>query len=142
MRYLIAVDSSDNAKKAVEHALTIMSPESDFVVLLTVVEQISFFDEINLQENMIRDFRRQLEEKATETLTKYTKILTDANIPHDSFVRKGSAKEVICDEALNKSIDTIIIGRRGMNAVKRLFVGSTSEYCIQNAPCSVLVIKE
>jgi hypothetical protein len=34
------------------------------------------------------------------------------------------------------------MGRRGLSGVKRIFMGSTSRYCVEHADCSVLVIKE
>jgi hypothetical protein len=37
--------------------------------------------------------------------------------------------------------DVIILGRRGMSNLDRLFVGSTSSYCAENAPCNVIIMK-
>jgi nucleotide-binding universal stress UspA family protein len=34
------------------------------------------------------------------------------------------------------------MGRRGCGVIERLLVGSNSEYCMHNAACSVLIVKD
>jgi len=46
------------------------------------------------------------------------------------------------NEAESRKVDVLVMGRRGCGVVERLLVGSNSEYCLHNAPCSVLIIKE
>lgn len=41
----------------------------------------------------------------------------------------------------NYKIDTVVIGRRGLGGIERLFVGSTSRYVVENAECNVIVVK-
>ncbi len=41
----------------------------------------------------------------------------------------------------DNAIDTLVIGRRGMNTFQRLVTGSVSKYCLENADCNVLVVK-
>lgn len=50
--------------------------------------------------------------------------------------------KVIVETAEQRKADVIFVGRRGMNAAKRLFLGSTSKYVVENAPCNVFVIRE
>ena len=45
------------------------------------------------------------------------------------------------NEAKIRGADLLIMGRRGLGNVERMFVGSNSTYVVHNAPCSVLVIK-
>ena len=140
MKYLIAVDASEDSKKAFDYGLQLFTPD-DFVVLLSVIEPISMIDEVNLEDRMIREYKHQLEENAAGVLGRYGKMLTDANILHETVMRRGTAKDVICSEIEKRNVDLLLIGRRGLSNVKRIFVGSNSEYCVQNAHCSVLVIK-
>lgn len=49
--------------------------------------------------------------------------------------------ESICLFAKNHHIDFIVIGRRSMSGIKRFFTGSTSKYVMENAHCSVIVVK-
>jgi hypothetical protein len=34
------------------------------------------------------------------------------------------------------------MGRRGLSGIKRVLLGSVSRYCVEHAPCNVLVVKE
>lgn len=47
----------------------------------------------------------------------------------------------VCRYAEEKDIDLIIVGSRGLGAVKRFLLGSVSHYFVQNAKCKVLIIK-
>jgi len=47
----------------------------------------------------------------------------------------------LCEQVELKKPAFLFIGRRGMGNLKRMFVGSNSNYCVQNASCNVVVIK-
>lgn len=49
---------------------------------------------------------------------------------------------MICKIAEKRNVDMIIVVRRSMNTVSRLFIGSTSRYVVEHANCNVLVAKE
>jgi len=51
------------------------------------------------------------------------------------------AGNLLCKAVENYKIHTLVIGRRTMGGVKRLFLGSTSKYVIENADCTVIVVK-
>src|SRR5690349_7586392 len=48
---------------------------------------------------------------------------------------------MLCDQVEEYKIDFLIIGRRGMNQIKRALVGSNSQYVVENAKCNVVVVK-
>lgn len=47
----------------------------------------------------------------------------------------------IIQTARDLKVDAIIIGRRGMNNIQRLFAGSVSRFVMENADCDVFVVK-
>ncbi len=49
--------------------------------------------------------------------------------------------DFIVHKAKEFKVDAIIIGRRGMTTMQRLFAGSVSRYVMENAPCDVFVVK-
>jgi hypothetical protein len=49
--------------------------------------------------------------------------------------------EMVCKAAEQKGVDFLVVGRRGMNRYSRLLTGSTSKYCMVNAPCNVIITK-
>lgn len=56
------------------------------------------------------------------------------------FMEKGSIDCVIRDYAAHKSLDLLVIGSQGKNAITRALFGSTAERAMASAPTDVLVI--
>ncbi|ORX80442.1 adenine nucleotide alpha hydrolases-like protein, partial [Anaeromyces robustus] len=54
---------------------------------------------------------------------------------------KGEPKIEIVRKANEIGADLLIMGSRGMGSFKKMFVGSVSEYCVNNADCPVLIVK-
>lgn len=42
----------------------------------------------------------------------------------------------------DESVDLLIMGSRGLGAVKRAVLGSVSDYCVANAECPVLIVRK
>ena len=53
----------------------------------------------------------------------------------------GNPADVIVQEAEDSGADLIVVGTRGMNAAKRLVLGSISTNVVHHAPCDVLVVR-
>jgi len=53
----------------------------------------------------------------------------------------GNAADVIVQEAEDSGADLIVVGTRGLNAAKRLVLGSVSTNVVHHAPCDVLVVR-
>ena len=56
-------------------------------------------------------------------------------------IRVGTPHHVIVDAAQADESDLIVMGHRGLNPLKRLFIGSVAKHVVDHAPCSVLVVK-
>ena len=57
------------------------------------------------------------------------------------IVETGGAGPVICDLAVERSADVVVVGSRGRGAIKRALLGSVSTHIVHNAPCPVLVAR-
>lgn len=64
-------------------------------------------------------------------------------LPGDSIIEivTGDPAEEIIRLANIYQADLIAIGSRGLTGVKRIIQGSVSSQVVENAPCSVLVVK-
>jgi len=143
MKYLIAVDASDNSKFAFHKAMKNFFTDKDHVYILTVAETPSsypFEDLLNFTTDNYNEMNQKIEQMYSEMLKKYGRMLTKVNVPHTCLIARGTIKDVICRQAQDLLIDVVIMGRRGMGKLERSFIGSTSQYCVHNLNCSVIVI--
>jgi nucleotide-binding universal stress UspA family protein len=58
------------------------------------------------------------------------------------FIEAKDPREAICDLANEEKVDYIVMGSRGQNPIKKMFMGSVSSYVSSHAPCPVIVIRE
>ncbi|KAJ3219724.1 hypothetical protein HK099_004619 [Clydaea vesicula] len=143
----IAIDQSNCADYAFNWAVkNLINPETDQVVLLNVRpyitapilyatimtdkgDQYSKTDEANkiYSHNLIR---------------KYAEILIKQKVKCKGVALRGDPREEIVYKVDNLKADVLVVGSRGMNAFKRAFVGSTSDYCVHNCHCTVIIPRQ
>ncbi|XP_061350069.1 universal stress protein PHOS34 isoform X2 [Gastrolobium bilobum] len=54
----------------------------------------------------------------------------------------GDPKEKICEAVQDLHADVLVMGSRAFGPIKRMFLGSVSNYCAHHAQCPVIIIKE
>eukprot|EP01115_Flamella_aegyptia_P009068 TRINITY_DN38311_c0_g1_i2.p1 TRINITY_DN38311_c0_g1~~TRINITY_DN38311_c0_g1_i2.p1 ORF type:complete len:166 (+),score=27.25 TRINITY_DN38311_c0_g1_i2:66-563(+) len=146
MKILCAVDGSLNSKKALEKAKKIANSESDEIILITVVEQYAYpvYDElveVSVAMEQIDQVNLELKKIGKTLIENLKEELTNEAIVNSGIVAQGDPRHVIVEKAKDLNVDIIIVGSRGLGLIKRLFLGSVSQYVVSNANCSVLVVK-
>ncbi|CAI0406000.1 unnamed protein product [Linum tenue] len=53
----------------------------------------------------------------------------------------GDPKDKICEVVESLNADLLVMGSRDFGAIKRMFLGSVSNYCANHAQCPVIIIK-
>jgi nucleotide-binding universal stress UspA family protein len=53
----------------------------------------------------------------------------------------GRPEHALVKVAGRDGTDLLVVGHRGVSGVRRMLLGSVSEYCTHHAPCSVLVAR-
>ena len=90
-------------------------------------------------------FEDLIRERKTELTRVLTKVDDDnfrehvGTIPHSIVV--GHPGEEIWRAASEPNVDLVVVGARGLGAMKRLLLGSVSEFVLHHVPCSILVVK-
>jgi nucleotide-binding universal stress UspA family protein len=144
-KVLLTVDNSSHSRSAIDYAAQMnqLIPELGFT-LFHVQPPISQF----LLDEAGRDAQARVELKkivarnaeASEGLLESLKeVLLRAGVPEASVEllaqprRHGVAKDVL-DVAQEGLFDAILVGRRGIGGLQRLFMGSVSAHLIENSP--------
>ncbi|XP_078432786.1 adenine nucleotide alpha hydrolases-like superfamily protein [Wolffia australiana] len=53
----------------------------------------------------------------------------------------GDPKEVVCNVTAELNADLLVMGCRSLGPIRRMFLGSVSNYCLNHVHCPVVVIK-
>lgn len=147
-KLLVPVDGSLESRKAVEKAVTIAKKFGSEVTLISVVEvesEVAYTElgiVISSEYASIRDTLTQIkEESMNKMLDKIIEGIDCTGLKVGKILRIGSAPQEIIDTAESGKYDLIVMGHRGMNPVKRFFLGSVAKRVLEGAPCSVLIVK-
>uniref|UniRef100_A0A7N0TQK9 UspA domain-containing protein n=1 Tax=Kalanchoe fedtschenkoi TaxID=63787 RepID=A0A7N0TQK9_KALFE len=65
---------------------------------------------------------------------------TKVNVKTEIIVA-GDAKEAICEAVEKLNADLLVMGSRAFGPIKRMFLGSVSNYCTNHAQCPVIIVK-
>jgi len=60
----------------------------------------------------------------------------------ESEMVEGDARNVLCDAVDRHGADILAVGSHGYGAIKRVVLGSVSDYCAHHAKCTVMIIKK
>jgi len=140
-RVLIAVDSSENALRAVDHTGFMLSGTDCPVTIFQTMRHLRRF-----VPQEVLDEAPELEElwktKAGQEIEPFMKkakeVLVKAGVSESQISKKivdgsRSAASDILEEARNNEYGTIVMGRRGISGVQEFFMGSVSSKVLQNS---------
>ncbi|GBG74250.1 hypothetical protein CBR_g17960 [Chara braunii] len=156
-KIVIAVDHSEDSENAVRWAVDNHLRPDDHVTLLHVKRPAdalcgpgvyaAFSDSSMAPEAMAEPDLKQEKrlEMATQAMTDRLRkmVCTQTTVRCDPLIIDDlDARERICGEVNQLRADTLIMGSRGMGRVKRLLLGSVSDYCVNHCPCPVVVVRK
>jgi nucleotide-binding universal stress UspA family protein len=75
-----------------------------------------------------------------ERLQFFVRQALDRQLQIEILQPAGEAGQTICETAKNQSVDSIVMGRNQKSVFSEMFLGSTSNYVLHHAPCSVFII--
>ncbi|CDP11494.1 unnamed protein product [Coffea canephora] len=68
-------------------------------------------------------------------------ICSEKNVKVETKVVIGDPKEKICEVVEELHADLLVMGSRAFGPIKRMFLGSVSNYCSNRAQCPVMIVK-
>jgi nucleotide-binding universal stress UspA family protein len=147
-RILVPVDGSQESMKATEEAVSYAKKFGAEMTLICVVEvenDVSYTElgivasgeYLGLRDTLI-GIKKESSEKLLDAIVEK---VDGAGVEIKRLIKVGSAHPEIIEEATRGKYDLIVMGHRGLNPVKRFFMGSVAKRVIEDAPCSVLIVK-
>jgi len=136
-RILIATDSSENNKPAVEEGLRIARSCGSVVYAVYVIDN-KVFDSVST-DIPVGDTYQLIRDEAGKAVDKVRALAGDITV--ETALLEGKPAAEIVKFAAENEIDLIVIGTRGKRGIERLLLGSVAENVIRTAGCKVLIVK-
>jgi nucleotide-binding universal stress UspA family protein len=152
-KILVAVDDSDNAQRAVAFVAKRFATSNPVTLLCVMLDTAALckmdspelspiFKSQQASFCVLEDKKREL---VSTAMKKAKEKLIEAGFPADQVVikienkKRGVARDILAES--EKGYDLIVIGRRGISAVKDFFLGSTAQKVFNGAKdISVLIV--
>lgn len=139
MKILLATDGSEDAALAARAAAEISARSGSELYLVHAWQASPQLADTTPTEAYLS---KLYDDRAEELLEGETKRLRRSGVEvSGAYRRLGSPADEIVDLADELDADLILVGSRGLGAVRRLVLGSVSEGVVHHAPCPVLVLR-
>jgi len=134
-KLLIATDRSIFSEGAIREAINFAKKCSSRLYIVSVMETNPEYETIG-----VNVFQKE-EEEAIEYLESIKKRVSQEGLSCQTTLLHGNEPyRLIVNEAAEKKIDMIIIGRRGRSGIMKVLMGQVAAKVIGHAPCKVLVV--
>nr|XP_043606845.1 universal stress protein PHOS34 [Erigeron canadensis] len=151
---IVAVDGSEESMNALKWALDNIKLRPDgSLVILHVQSPPSIASGLNPgaipfggpSEVEVPAFNAAIEvhqKRITDAIINHAlKICADQNAEVKTHILIGDPKEKICEAVADLKADLLVMGCRAYGPIKRMFMGSVSNYCCNHVPCPVMIFK-
>lgn len=136
MNIAVAVDGSEHSIRAVEHAIEFAKNLKEAKIFVLHVDEIQAIKNAYLLDGG----ENSMAIKQAELLNPIRQKLESEEIPWQTVLLKGEPSEEIIT-FVNKDMDHLFIGSRGLNRFQQLMLGSVSHRVMKYALCPVTIIK-
>jgi nucleotide-binding universal stress UspA family protein len=144
---LIAVDGSENARRAVQYVADLLGGAPGFrAVLVSIIPEPT--EDVFTADEDRQDWIRKYRSRVIAAFEDYRRLLLDAGFEEGKIevvidnMYCPSIAECIINEQKKLGCSTIVLGRRGVSKREELLFGSTSNSILHAAKdCAVWVIE-
>lgn len=137
-KILVALDGSKNSIRGLEKAIEIARADKSKIIGVNIIElPLSYF--ITRPKREIKD---NISKKSKTIMEQAKKKCSDAGVEFESkIIPGGDTGYDIVKYAKKQKVGTIVIGARGLNPVKEMFLGSVSNYVLHKSKLPVMIVK-
>lgn len=145
---LIAVDASDNARRAVDYAAAMLGGAPGVRVTLLYIERAPGRDRFDTEEAWLNQCKLE-HDRVFDFLSEARARLAEAGLPSDAVSERTvlcsaepSIAQTILDVQQEGGFGTLVVGRRGLTKGEEFLFGSVSTKLVHNAKnCAVWVVQ-
>jgi nucleotide-binding universal stress UspA family protein len=149
-KILVAIDGSDQSKKALHYALVLSEKFSSELIILTVYHK-RLLPMISTEDVEVETIDSDLQEKYWESIKEYhANILRSAeqitkrdwpSVKYVALLAEGRPSTEIISAAQRNEVDLIVLGSRGIHGATGWILGSTSKSVVDHCNKPVFIVK-
>lgn len=137
-KILVPVDGSDGSDKALRFALSFAEGKDKEIILINVQPN---YNTPNIRRFVSQEQINSIQEESSKkVLDQALEITKDYPIVVHTIVRYGDPGREICAQAQESSVDSIVMGYRGLGAVKRAILGSVATHVLHETTCPLTIV--
>ena len=140
MKILVCVDGSESALDAVRHALHLHREGLQASFVLATVQEPTFVYEMILAPDA-EVLERVTGAVGGRALKAAEALLEAAGVPFEREIGTGDPALTLLDVAARHRCAAIIMGARGMGALRSALLGSVSQEVLRDSPLPVTIVK-
>ena len=142
MRILVPVDGSPPSIRAVEHAAALLRGSGDGGIVLVNVQSPATLDVSDVTAVISLEADRKLaESRAKKALRNAVRLCRKAQVEFSTRTELGPVADTIAKLARQLPADQIVMGTRGLGAIRRLVLGSVATRVVQLVRIPVTLVK-
>jgi len=140
-KILWSTDFSDEAQEALLYADAFAKTFDAKIVALHVVPDISpaLYDAALIVKGELENRVAFVREEAQKKFDSFKKA---KNLEFEALVKEGNAAKKIIETAEEEKADLIVLGRKGLSAIEKLFIGSVANQVLRSSPIPLLLTKK
>lgn len=140
-KILWSTDFSDEAQEAFLYADAFAKTFDAEIVALHVVPDVSpaLYDAALVVKG---ELAKRVDFVKGEAQKKFDSLKKAKNLEFKAIIKEGNAAKKIIETAEEEKADLIVLGRRGLSAIEKLFIGSVANHVLRNSPVPVLLTKK
>lgn len=149
-KILVAIDGSDQSKKALHYALVLSEKFSSELIILTVYHK-RLLPMIPTEDVESEEIDLELQEKYWESVKEYhANTLRSAeqiakrdwpSVKYIALLAEGHPYTEIISAAQSNEVDLIVLGSRGIHGAIGWILGSTSKSVVDHSNMPVFIVK-
>eukprot|EP01083_Nonionella_stella_P195831 720984_1 len=146
------MDNSEYSQKAINFVYQDLVRDNDAILLISIWEEAMVNQLVTELDSQFihpqikpKDHSKQTDLKNTFDQAQCFKNhikLTALLVESTARMNTKTIGEELCDFVEKMGIDILVVGTRGLGALKKAFLGSVSTYVASNAKCTVTIVKK
>jgi nucleotide-binding universal stress UspA family protein len=134
---IIALDGSEGSLRALKYAQNLAEKYGSKLILLHAYPRTSDLHASGGHDRLLAERKSH----AQKIIVTARKMLAGSSCQVEEDLLEGPAADAILSAAQSQNADLIVMGNRGMGAIKGMLFGSVATKITHHADCPVLVVR-